>query len=317
MDCNPPYPKILHENNVERKAAIMCLFIAMETELQFDVAPTIGKLQGPVKLSRDIKEGDEVNLTEEINKMKSSRILIIEDEVPIDPSWTLHEQIVNSPPSGWEPVFKSVDQKIQTISAGLKGKYFYPRTIDVFRCFRLTPLMCVRMVILGLDPYPQENCGIPDACGLSFSYRRDFPVPGRSSLKNIFKLLKICYPNFIEPYHGDLSSWARQGVLLLNTALTVAPGTPKSHLTIWEGFTIAILKAILAANPGTVFMLWGADAQKMEKQLGNRAVVIRTSHPSGQSAYVKDGFMQSQCFIKANEKLIEQGHNPIDWCNFD
>ena len=170
--------------------------------------------------------------------------------------------------------------------------------------------MGVKVVILGLDPYPQETNGIPNGCGLAFSYRRDFPVPSNSSLHNIFKELAKEYPGYVKPNHGDLSSWCKQGVLLLNTALTVLPMMPKSHLNIWEPFISNILNIIVQVNPNVVFLLWGGDAKKMVTKIG-KAKYFETSHPSGQSAY--RGFIGCNHFTLANQYLVEKGLTPIDW----
>jgi uracil-DNA glycosylase len=305
------FPPVKHQDVGERKEAILSIFNSMRPEVIFDMGITVGKLQGPIKLSQDVKNEDEVNMAETVARMRESMFLIEEDEVDIDPNWTLYEHATKNTPPSWEPVFRGVDAILKRISGMLDGIKCFPLMEDRFRAFHVTRFDKVRAVIVGLDPFHQETGGVPDACGLSFSYRRSFPIPPRSCLRNIFKEILNNYPDsFVAPWHGDLTSWAKQGILMLNTSLTVLPGSPNSHVELWKAFLVYLIKAIMEANPGTIFILWGAIAQKLKSELGNRAVVLEAAHPSGHSV---KGFYGCRHFIKVNEILAQQGHDQIDW----
>jgi uracil-DNA glycosylase len=172
-------------------------------------------------------------------------------------------------------------------------------------CFKLTPYDTVKVVIIGQDPY--HNIG--QAHGLAFSVEQgDYPP----SLKNIYKELvddlKMMYPKT-----GNLSSWAKQGVLLLNTCLTVVAHQPLSHQNKgWEVFTSEVVKALNLKNDPIVFILWGAHAQKMTNFLTNsKHHIIKSVHPSPLSA--NRGFFGSKPFSRTNQLLIQSGLKPVDW----
>lgn len=183
----------------------------------------------------------------------------------------------------------------------------FPPADQVFRAFELTPYAEVRAVIVGQDPYH----GPDQAHGLAFSVAEGVPVP--PSLRNIFAELQDdlgCTP----PDHGSLEAWARQGVLLLNTALTVRRGQAKSHARQgWEKFTDEALKALGSRPEPTVFALWGAAARKKKRWIGPQHYIIESSHPSPLSAY--KGFFGSRPFSRANEFLEATGRGRIEWCN--
>ena len=183
----------------------------------------------------------------------------------------------------------------------------YPSWDDIFRAFLLTPFDRVRVVILGQDPYH----GPAQANGLSFSVPAGKRLP--PSLRNIFKeqVRDLGVP---APLSGDLSRWAEQGVLLLNTSLTVAAGKAGSHRKIgWERFTDAVIKRLSShGRPGIIFLLWGAFAEKKEKLIDSeRHHILKAPHPSPLSAY--RGFIGCGHFSKVNEILKAQGEFPIDW----
>lgn len=172
-------------------------------------------------------------------------------------------------------------------------------------CFKLTPYDQVKVVILGQDPY--HNMG--QAHGLAFSVEQGEYPP---SLKNIYKELMedlgISYPKT-----GNLSSWAKQGVLLLNTCLTVVAHQPLSHQNKgWEIFTSEVVKTLNMKETPVVFILWGAHAQKMKAYITNpKHHLIMSAHPSPLSA--SRGFFTSKPFSKTNQILIQSGLTPIDW----
>jgi uracil-DNA glycosylase len=182
----------------------------------------------------------------------------------------------------------------------------YPPPDEVFAALHLTPYADVKAVILGQDPYH----GPHQAHGLCFSVRQGITPP--PSLQNIYKELEqdLGYP---PPAHGDLRHWARQGVLLLNTSLTVRQARAGSHQGKgWETFTDEVLRAVNAKPERVIFILWGAAARKKKALIErSRHVIIESAHPSPLSA--SNGFFGSRPFSRANEALEEAGREPIDW----
>lgn len=182
----------------------------------------------------------------------------------------------------------------------------YPPAADEFAALHLTPYATTRVVILGQDPYH----GAGQAHGLCFSVRP--PTPPPPSLVNIFAELETDL-GIARPAHGDLTAWARQGVLLLNTCLTVRAGQAGSHHGKgWETFTDAVLRVVNDKPHPVVFVLWGAQARKKRTLVDTaRHVVIESAHPSPLSAH--NGFFGSRPFSRINTALIEHGLDPIDW----
>jgi len=187
------------------------------------------------------------------------------------------------------------------------GVTVYPPQKDVFSAFRLTELGDVKVVILGQDPYH----GPKQAHGLAFSVLPGVQVP--PSLQNIYKELLQDIPGFQKPDHGFLESWAKQGVMLLNTVLTVEAGKAHSHARFgWETFTDNVIAAINQHREGVVFLLWGSHAQKKGSIIDRqRHHVLQAPHPSPLSAH--RGFFGCQHFSKTNAILREAGQEPIDW----
>lgn len=187
-----------------------------------------------------------------------------------------------------------------------QGKVLYPRGEDIFAALNTTALSNVAVVILGQDPYHGPN----QAHGLSFSVPMGVPAP--PSLKNIYKEVSSDLGCNI-PSHGNLLQWANQGVLLLNSVLTVVQGQAASHQGKgWEQFTDRVIETINRERQDVVFMLWGAYAQKKGHSIDrNRHLVLHAPHPSPLSAH--RGFLGCRHFSKANSYLTERGHAPIDW----
>jgi uracil-DNA glycosylase len=188
------------------------------------------------------------------------------------------------------------------------GKTIYPPAQDVFNAFRYTELNDVKVVILGQDPYHGPN----QAHGLCFSVLPGVKTP--PSLVNMYKELAQDIPGFEIPSHGYLKSWAEQGVLLLNTVLTVEQGKAHSHAktTGWETFTDRVIQAVNDHCEGVVFLLWGAHAQKKGRVIDrNRHHVLTAPHPSPLSAH--RGFFGCKHFSQANQILQQKGLAPIDW----
>ncbi len=188
-----------------------------------------------------------------------------------------------------------------------QGETIYPPEAQVFEAFRRTEFDRVKVVILGQDPYH----GPDQAHGLSFSVRPGVKVP--PSLRNIYKELAEDIPGFVIPDHGFLGHWAEQGVLLLNTVLTVAAGQAHSHARLgWERFTDAVIAQLNAEREGLVFLLWGSHAQKKGQGIDRqRHSVLCAAHPSPLSAY--RGFFGCHHFSQTNAILARQGQAPIDW----
>lgn len=187
------------------------------------------------------------------------------------------------------------------------GKIVYPPAADVFNAFKFTELGDIKVVILGQDPYHGPN----QAHGLCFSVQHGVRIP--PSLANIYKEMERDLPGFTAPAHGYLESWARQGVLLLNTVLTVQAGMAHSHAHLgWETFTDRVIEVINASREGVVFLLWGAHAQKKGRIIDRgRHHVLTAPHPSPLSAH--RGFIGSGHFSETNRLLESAGLAPIDW----
>lgn len=188
------------------------------------------------------------------------------------------------------------------------GKVIYPPETDVFNAFRFTEFHQVKVVILGQDPYH----GPDQAHGLSFSVLPGVKTP--PSLRNMYKELAQDIPDFKIPDHGYLKEWADQGVLLLNTVLTVEQGKAHSHAknTGWERFTDAVINALNEHSEGVIFLLWGAHAQKKGRMIDrHKHVVLTAAHPSPLSAY--RGFFGCQHFSQVNRILTSQGQAAIQW----
>ena len=182
----------------------------------------------------------------------------------------------------------------------------YPPSDDIFNALHYTPLSEVKVLILGQDPY--FNPG--QAHGLCFSVRPGVEIP--PSLRNIYTELNSDLGLFI-PNHGYLEKWARQGVLLLNTVLTVRGGMAGSHQNKgWEEFTDAIIRKVNEKDSPVVYMLWGKPAQSKIRMLNNdKHLILTAPHPSPLSAY--RGFFGCRHFSRANKFLEERGLSPIDW----
>ncbi|MDF7670794.1 uracil-DNA glycosylase [Orbaceae bacterium ESL0721] len=187
------------------------------------------------------------------------------------------------------------------------GKTIYPPAHDIFNAFRFTPFDQIKVVILGQDPYHGPN----QAHGLSFSVLPGIKPP--PSLLNIYKELSTDINGFTIPNHGYLASWAEQGVLLLNTVLTVEAGQAHSHAKIgWEIFTDHVIAAINEQLQGVVFLLWGSPAQKKGQFINRQKHHVLTAvHPSPLSAH--RGFFGCRHFSKANQLIEAQGKTAINW----
>jgi uracil-DNA glycosylase len=204
-----------------------------------------------------------------------------------------------------QPYFQQIMKFLESEKAA--GKTIYPPSQDVFNAFNLTELAKVKVVILGQDPYHCPN----QAHGLCFSV---LPcVKTHPSLVNMYKELATDISGFTIPQHGFLQSWAEQGVLLLNTVLTVEQAQAHSHAKIgWERFTDRVIQQLSEHCNGLIFLLWGSHAQRKGSVIDkHKHHVLSGPHPSPLSAY--RGFFGCKHFSEANELLIQQGKSTINW----
>lgn len=211
----------------------------------------------------------------------------------------------------WQNLLSSLlsDSRFQQLEAALQNErqkaVIYPSDEQVFAAFAATPPDEVRAVILGQDPYH----GPGQAHGLSFSVPSGMPLP--PSLRNIFKELTADL-GCAAPTSGDLSAWAKQGVLLMNTLLTVVEGTPLAHRQLgWEWFTDGVIEILSRQSQTIVFLLWGGPAQKKKLLIAPDQPVVCAPHPSPLSAH--RGFFGSRPFSRCNDLLMAAGREPIQW----
>ncbi len=202
-----------------------------------------------------------------------------------------------------KPYYKELFEKV---AEEYRTRIIYPPAEDLFNAFHFTPLEQVKVVILGQDPYHEEG----QAHGLCFSVKPGVAIP--PSLVNIYKELESDLGCYI-PNNGYLEKWARQGVLMLNTVLTVRAHQAHSHKNIgWEQFTDAAIQVLAQQDQPMVFILWGKPAQAKKAMITNpKHLILEAPHPSPLSAY--RGFFGSRPFSAANQYLKEQGLEPIDW----
>lgn len=220
-------------------------------------------------------------------------------QINLNPTWLEHLQA------------EFEQDYMQSLSAFLRdqkaqGKVIYPAREHIFAALNTTPLNQVKVVVLGQDPYHGPN----QAHGLSFSVPPEEAIP--PSLRNIYKELHADL-GITPAKHGNLINWANQGVLLLNSVLTVQAGQAASHQGKgWERFTDAIVACINQHADPCVFMLWGAYAHKKGASINSQKhLVLKSTHPSPLSAH--RGFLGCRHFSQANDWLTQQGRGPIDW----
>lgn len=218
--------------------------------------------------------------------------------VKIEESWNY---VLN--PFFNQTIFKSLTDNIKK---EYRNHIIYPKGNEIFNAFNLCPFDNLKVVIIGQDPYHGEG----QANGLSFSVNKNIKIP--PSLNNIFIELKNNYPNY-RYSNGDLSRWAKQGVLLLNSILTVRKSQPGSHGKIgWERFTDYVIKTISSQKKNIVFILWGSFAKSKADIIDKREhLILESSHPSPFSAH--KGFFNNNHFIKVNEYLNDNNIKTIEW----
>jgi uracil-DNA glycosylase len=221
------------------------------------------------------------------------------DRIKLEPGWKAALQAEFE-----QPYMHKLSEFLRTEKAA--GKVIFPPGPLIFNALNSTPLAQVKVVILGQDPYH----GAGQAHGLCFSVQPGIATP--PSLLNIYKELKRDL-NIDIPTHGCLQSWAEQGVLLLNTTLTVEQADAGSHAKAgWQHFTDRVIQVASESNQHLVFLLWGAHAQTKEKLIdASKHLVLKSVHPSPLSAY--RGFIGNGHFSRTNKFLAQNGESPIDW----
>lgn len=249
---------------------------------------------------------------------------IVKNRDEINQGWTVLDVATKATPPGWKDIFRACIPELEHINSSLikdedQHGIFYPQKADLFKAFDLCPISNVKVVIIGQDPYhADDHNGYPIAMGMSFSVRKGNPIP--SSLNNIYKEISRSLSvqsqeqgsqGWNIPTHGDLTNWALQGVLLLNTCLTVRAHKANSHKSLWLGFISKIIAAINERNPNCIYVMWGREAEKIQPMLTEKNVKLISSHPSGFSAH--RGFIGCNHFVEINQQLELQGKRKIDW----
>ncbi len=259
--------------------------------------------------SNNISTNKEMNGQIIINKLDDDSKL--DDNKYVDKIEKSDNWLFNSIPDTWKLYLSSCENKLQELSTILSTKSYLPKNEDIWSALHLTSLNSIKVVILGQDPYPTPG----NAHGLAFSVLPDVrPLP--PSLKNIYKELHNDI-GFIIPNHGHLESWAKNGVMLLNTVLTVEAGSPQSHSKIgWEHITDQIIRSIAANTQNVIFVLWGKSAQTKKSIINlflkqNNHRIFESAHPSPLSA--SKGFFGSKPFSTINKWLEECKKEPINW----
>lgn len=206
------------------------------------------------------------------------------------------------------PEFKEVATKIKLRR---KEVNVFPPSKEIFRAFQLTPYRDVRVVILGMDPYPNLYKGQPVACGLSFAPRDKNYVP--PSLRQIYSRIKADFYSEDMTFDVDLDMeyWAQQGILMLNAALTVEEGNPGSHMKLWQSWTKEVIFALNEYSSGIIFCLWGKHAQAFESEISKHHIVLKAEHPQAANYAAR----QWECdhFKQINKHLMGVNGDSIEW----
>ena len=225
-----------------------------------------------------------------------------------------YDNIIKKINPGWNKFIEANKKELEEIITLLNSdsNVIYPREKDIFRSLFYFPPSEIKLVILGQDPYINEENNIPQACGLSFSVPSSHKkIP--PSLQNIFKEIKNNYPDYMIPENGSLKKWVKnEKILLLNATLTVIKGKSNSHMNIWKNYTDKMIKYISETNDKTIFLLMGNFAIGKGKLIdSNKHKIFTTKHPSPLSAY--SGFFGSNIFKQINDYLEENNVDTIKW----
>ena len=272
---------------------------------------SLEQLEDKPKIFRFIEE--KVEYLSPKKRYKNFRIKVIEPQVPVvKEDWKLKQIIVEYCPLGWERLFGTCFGEFEFIQPYLDAdQYCYPTTKNIFRAFELCTPYDLKVVFIDTSPYhySDKDSQEPLAEGLALSMnskiKRFSP-----EISAIYKELQKTVPGFVRPVHGNLTSWARQGVLLLNTRLTVRRGDKDSHQNIWNGFLDRTIRFIKEHCPKCVFVLFGREARSLaEDRIGDKYCIIESSRPN-----IKYGtFINSDIFNRVNSALQSTGQKQIDW----
>ena len=234
----------------------------------------------------------------------------------VDTKESLDEMFVKIIPVSWGGLLYLYEDEIRDAGRALtrfitrNGHELCPRPYNVFRSLALCPWTETKVVIIGQDPYYLARNGNPSATGCCFECRKGAPI--ERSLEHIFIVLKKTIPNFEIPDSGDLSSWAMQGVLLLNATLTTTVGTANAHVGVWEFFSKCVFEYLSSMRKNVVYLLWGKYARKLEVYIDKiDNLILEASHPVARGNY--NTFMKCDHFNEANKYLEENNRNPVDW----
>lgn len=254
-----------------------------------------------------------IDMTPDVNKVKFYPIIAQE------PSVRLYEYIMTRHPPSWSNFFMYAQAEVYHACTKVEeecsntGRAFLPLIPRVLNAFWACPLPILKCVILGQDPYPGfTKSGMPNAIGLSFASDRENDIP--ASLHTIYEELERTVEDWVHPGHPDLRCWARQGVLMLNTALTVEANRAEAHVGFWKPFATKFMEYVNENCNNVVFMLWGKKAQKAADIIyTTKHLKLTAYHPSPMSK--NSGYYFGGCdhFNKANIYLVENGIRPIDW----
>lgn len=247
---------------------------------------------------------------------KDPRVLVRYNPVVVNPNASLMQQIINTPPPGWEHVFNKHRKSLELVCSILNRPEnidHYPKTPDIFAAFHLCPPENVKVIILGGTPLSNTfEDGVTEATGIAFSGRKLRRM--HPTTRVIFEELNRQIPTLRPQIDGDLSNWLKQGVFMLDTCLTSHPSRGK--VRFWTGFLIAIIEELLNVYPDMILVMWGSEAQdfvsnNLVKQAQN-ARILQCGYPSSYSGG-PTGFKFSNHFAEINNILTERGEYPIDF----
>ena len=227
------------------------------------------------------------------------------DLLPSNSDMNIHRHLQNNVPIGWEAEFGDSDEGILEVCEKLEELdiVLAPRCDLTFRAYELVPKNKVKVVIIGEGPYHTPNV----ANGLSFSCNG----PVAPSLKNIYKELERSIPDFRVPTHGDLTSWCSEGVLLLNTSLTVKLGSAGFLPRLWMSLIDSTVNGLINRDRHIIWMLWGEKAKIVARLIGDKGIVLTAAHPSPLNT--RGGFVGCGHFSKCNAILTSKGRTAINW----
>lgn len=226
------------------------------------------------------------------------------------------KKIINIPDDWYNKLKHFIESEEMTkIASAVKERRkhteVFPPSNEIFRAFQLTSYRDVRVVVIGMDPYPTLYQGKPVACGLSFAPRDRNYVP--PSLRQIYKRIKEDFykEDMLFDVDLDMEYWAKQGVLMLNAALTVEQGKPGSHMKLWKNWTQEVIFSLNEYSSGVVFCLWGKDAQAFESNIGSHHIVLKAEHPM--AANYAGRAWECDHFKQINKHLMGVNGDFIEW----